>query len=272
MAKTRKTKDFLLFLLTGIFSLASPTNISAEQVDKEAKSEPIGKTEISAKNSAFPLQWRLERSKENLKIYSAESDVGSILSIKAELEVESTLSGFLLFLQDTENIPNWLDNANYSQVLSQISQSKNRFVTYFDGVWPVKPRHMVIESEIVQNDDLSIDIFVTDSNFKDEGEKLVAENKKSIKITVHHAHWHISPITTAKAKSNHNATSQDTPQNTRLLIAYQFQVDPNGALPSWLVNRMTVSSIFTTMNNLAYLLPISEWQQYQIPHINEPKR
>ncbi|MCH2058341.1 MAG: hypothetical protein MK214_17365 [Thalassotalea sp.] len=256
----------MLFLPIGIFSLASPTIVSAEQVDKEAKSEPIGKTEISAKNSVFPLHWRLERSKENLKIYSAKSDVGSILSIKAELEVESTLSGFLLFLQDTENIPSWLDNANHSQVLSQISQNKNRFVTYFDGVWPVKPRHMVIESEIVQNDDLSIDIFVTDSTFKDDGEKQIAEDRKSIKITVHRAHWHISPI----AKENHNATSQATPQNTRLLIAYQFQADPNGALPSWLVNRMTVSSIFTTMNNLAYLLPLSEWQQYQIPHINEP--
>lgn len=272
MAKTRKTKEFLLFLLIGTFSLASRTIVSAEQVDKEAKSEPINKTEISTKNTVFPLHWRLERSKENLKIYIAKSEVGSILSIKAELEVESTLSGFLLFLQDTENIPNWLDNANHSQVLSQISQNKNRFVTYFDGVWPVKPRHMVIESEIVQNDDLSIDIFVTDSNFKDEGEKQVAENKKSIKITVHRAHWHISPITKTKAKTNHNATSQDTPQNTRLLIAYQFQADPNGALPSWLVNRMTVSSIFTTMNNLAYLLPLSEWQQYQIPHINEPLR
>ncbi len=266
MAKTRKTKDFLLFLLIGIFSLTNPTNISAEQIDKGTERESLTKKKPAAKNLVPIAQWRLERSKENLKIYSAKNEGGSTLSIKAELQVKSTLSGFLLFLQDTENIPNWLENANHSQVLTQISQNKNRFVTYFDGVWPVKPRHMVIESEIVQNDDLSIDIFVTDSAFKDEEEKQVTENKKSIKITLHHAHWQISPIIRTKNDDN----TQDAQQTNRLLITYQFQADPNGALPKWLVNRMTVTSIFNTMNNLAYLLPNSEWQNYQIPHINEP--
>jgi len=46
------------------------------------------------------------------------------------------LSGVLLFIQDTKNMPIWLDNAESSQVLEHISAQENIFVVNFKSFGP----------------------------------------------------------------------------------------------------------------------------------------
>ncbi|MFD2166833.1 hypothetical protein ACFSJY_11250 [Thalassotalea euphylliae] len=194
-------------------------------------------------------EWRLVRSNDVINIWQSKSKADGISTIKAELTTKSTLSGFLLFLQDTANIPNWLDNSDYSEIIAQLTPTRNVFITQFEGVWPVKSRNMVIETEYVQNDDFSIDIFVQDASTKAE------QISDSIRVTVNQAHWHIKPII-----------------DSGIQIQYQFSVDPNGAIPDWLVNKMTLDSVWKTLNNIHQQLPSSSWQDFSISNIEEPTR
>jgi len=204
--------------------------------------------------SAQPEEWRLVRENEAINVYKSLDKTTGLIKVKATLKVQSSLSGFLLFLQDTDNIPQWLDNAFNSKVIKQTSSNANIFITHFEGVWPVKPRNMVISSRYVQNDDLSLDIFVDDAS--DEIEE-IEEIEDEIRVTVIAAHWHITPIVTEQTFTGY------------IEVSHQFLIDPNGSVPKWLTNQMTVDSMWKTLNNIKELLPSSPWQTFKIVGITD---
>ena len=216
-------------------------------------------------NEAIPKNWQLVRASDSIKVYTAQllpesaerspkkkqsknqHNNRGFADIRAELTVRSSLSGFLLFLQDYDNIPNWLDNAYHSELISQQTPTRNIFITYFKGVWPVKPRDMVIATEFSQDSDLSINIRVIDAANE------VPLSDDIIRVSVLHANWQIKPVE----------------QLGYINITYEFSVDPNGAIPAWLVNQMTISSVWQTMRNIEQQLPASKWQQFHISSIKE---
>ncbi|REL29428.1 hypothetical protein [Thalassotalea euphylliae] len=219
-------------------------------------------------NKGTATHWQLVRTSDAIKVYTAKGAKAAkaakaakqnedhnenhdenkhLAHIRAELTVRSSLSGFLLFLQDYDNIPNWLDNAYHSELVSQESPTRNIFITYFEGIWPVKPRDMVIDTEFTQQSDLSINIHV-----KDAGNS-VPLSDDIVRVSVLHANWLIKPIE----------------QLGYIHIAYEFSVNPNGAIPVWLVNQMTVNSVWQTMRNIEQQLPASQWQQFHINSIKE---
>ena len=164
---------------------------------------------------ASSAQWQRVKSNEHLTLWKSRDKVAGIVSVKAELIVHSSLSGFLLFLQDTRHIPAWLDNAKASQIITQYSENKNLFITQFKEQWPVKARHMVIQTEYRQNYDGTIDIFVFDALNADLSSFDLSD---SIRVTVNHAHWLIKAVSAQ--------------------IYHQFSVNPNGNLDSnfpWII-------------------------------------
>ncbi|WP_448211524.1 START domain-containing protein [Colwellia sp. MEBiC06753] len=198
--------------------------------------------------SASEFNWQLVRTSDEIKIYKDKQKDQRIVTVKASLQVKSTLSGFLLFLQDYPNIPTWLDSANHAELIEQVLPNENIFITKFNSVWPVKPRDMVIRSKYIQLDNGSIEIDVTDAS------TAIAPIDNSVRVTVEYAHWTIRPVA----------------DSGLIDITYQFNVDPNGAIPAWLVNQLTIDSVWKTMRNIKALLPISKWQQFQIAEIYEP--
>lgn len=193
-----------------------------------------------------PSSWTNYLGEESTTIDYRHYPNSKLIEVKSRFIVKSTLSGFLLFLQDTDNIPNWLDNAYQSEIIKHISTNENIFITHFNGIWPVKPRNMVIQTRYYQDKELTIHINVSDAS----GHAKIIDN--SIRVTMIKAHWQVKPIA----------------KNT-LDITYQFIVDPNGAVPKWLVNKLTLSSIKQTLINIKQQLPISPWQEFKINGISE---
>ena len=63
------------------------------------------------------------------------------------MQVETSYSGFLLLLEDSDNVPNWIDNVSHSEVLMQISANENIVYTQFKAPWPARDRDMVTYSK-----------------------------------------------------------------------------------------------------------------------------
>ncbi len=169
-----------------------------------------------------------------------------LIEIKAKITVNSSISGFILFLQDTQHITNWLDNVKSSHVVEQISPQENTFITHFNSFWPVTERYMVVTSRYSQHSNLHLEIKVEDNPL----EKYKIKDK--IKIEVIKAHWLITPKAT-----------------NVLTIEYSFIADAKGTIPFWLIKRLQLNSIWKTMNSLKEQLPHSTWQSQQLPHIIE---
>ncbi len=199
-------------------------------------------------------KWNEWKTSPTTTVKYKELESEKLITIHAKTVVKSSISGFIQFIQDTQHVNNWLDNAKSTHVIEQISIYKNVFVTQFYGLWLIKPRYMLVTSEYWQNKDLSIEIKVQEAkNIRINDSILSKELEKQIKITVINAKWHITPN-----------------QDRTLTIEYTFTVDPKGTLPFWITKRFSLKGIWNTMETLNEQLPTSKWQSHHLTHINEP--
>lgn len=203
-------------------------------------------TQTNAEQASRNHQWQLAKSSDGIVIKFRQLTNSPLIEIKAETTIRSTLSGFLLFLQDTQHTPQWLDNAVESQIIEVLSPTSSILKTKFSGFLFFNSRVMIIKNTYWQNKDLSIEI--ESVNAVDQH----LAKSKDVLVDVKSAHWLITPVASNKIK-----------------LRYQFIVDAKGDIPHWLVNRMALRSTLKTLKNLQQQLPVSAWQQHTLDNINE---
>jgi hypothetical protein len=182
-----------------------------------------------------------------------------LIEIRATAIVRSSLSGFLVFLQDVDNTQNWLVNASESKIIRQYSAQENSFYIKLSKIWPLQPRILMLHSIYWQNDDLSVEIKLTDANslsVKDYMLLHVDNFDDYLQVKTHSAHWRIIP-----------KRSKD--EGTDITIEYVFIVDSRGDTPTWLADHFTLKSIWKTMRNIRRLLPEEKFQQQTVKGITE---
>lgn len=199
-----------------------------------------------AENTLNASVWTTWKESQQIKIDYKKVEASKLIEIKAKATIKSSLSGFLSFIQDTQQINQWLDNAYSSKVLEAATPQDNVFITHFNSYWPITERYMLVKSRYWQNSDLSLEIEVNDIN----DERYLETDK--IKIEVIKAHWRIQPNI----------------DNT-ITIEYNVIADPKGAIPVWLTKRVSLRALWKTMNNLQEQLPQSSWQSHSIENIKE---
>ncbi|ELB2895185.1 START domain-containing protein [Vibrio alginolyticus] len=187
--------------------------------------------------------WQFESDKNGITIYSREHSDG-LVEIRARMFTPTSYGAFLTLLEDSDNIPNWIDNASHSRVLNQISATENIVYTQFEAPWPAKNRDMVTYSKYWV-DELGFTIEI-----KSAPDSYLAEQNGYVRIRSVDATWELQKLT-----------------NDTTLVEYKAFADPGGLLPNWLINKLSKESAWATFSNLRKELP--EYQQYSHPQIDE---
>lgn len=192
--------------------------------------------------AATSVDWLQVKSEDGITIYSRHHSDG-LAQIRAQMFVPTSYFAFMRLLDDSEHVPNWIDNVSNSRVLQKISDTENIVYTQFSAPWPAKNRDMVTYSkfEMLPNG-LSLDI-VDALNY-------LPEQPGYIRITQVNAHWTLQKLT-----------------NGMTHIDYIAFANPGGALPNWLVNKLSTDSAFTTFKGLRREL--ATYQDKLHPAVNE---
>lgn len=191
-----------------------------------------------------PIQpWQFDSSDNGISIYIREHTDG-LVEVRAEMFAPTSYGAFLTLLEDSDNVPNWIDNVSHSRVLRQISETENIVYTQFAAPWPAKDRDMVTYSKFVI-DDASFTLRI-----KDAPSNALAEQEDYIRITRVKATWTLQKLT--------NGTTH---------IEYIAFADPGGALPDWLANDLAKDSARNTFEGLRQQLP--HYQTATHPKIKE---
>lgn len=211
----------------------------------------IAETGIVKAASLTPeYPWKQWKKSKNLSVSSRVSTIDTLIEIKATALVNSSLSGFLLFIQDVNNTPTWLSNASSSKVVKHFSATEHIFTVNFSAIWPLKPRHLQLHSHYWQNSDLSVEIQLKDDFSVD------VEHSNAVRVKFYEGHWLLTPILNNK-------------QQKQLIIEYTFIADNGGEMPKWFADQLALKSILKSMKNMSLQLPQSKWQQQSIPGITE---
>lgn len=192
------------------------------------------------------LSWKIWKQNSDLSVFYRASQYDDVIEIKAQAEVNSSLAGFINFIEDFKQAPHWLDNVESAKCITQSSSNESVFITRFKGLWPISAREIVAHSRYWQNEDLSIEIAVEDAS------NAIEETQDVIRMHLLSAHWTIIPM-----------------DADRIAITYQFMVDPKGNIPLWLTKPMTLNGIWSTLHNIQNQLPESKWQQQVNDNIRE---
>jgi len=194
--------------------------------------------------------WKTWKQYKNLSVSSRISTIDKLIEIKATALVNSSLSGFLLFLQDVNNTPAWLTNASNSKVVKHLSPTEHIFTVNFSAIWPLKARHLQLHSHYWQNSDLSVEIQLKDDFSVD------IEHSNAVRVKFYEGHWLLTP------RLNNELQKQ-------LIIEYTFTADSGGEIPKWLADQLALKSILKSMKKIILQLPYPKWQRQTIPGITE---
>jgi hypothetical protein len=190
--------------------------------------------------------WNIWKKNSELSVFYRASQYDDVIEIKAQAKVNSSLAGFIYFIEDFKQAPHWLDNVESAVCIRKISSNEIVFITQFKGLWPISAREIVAHSRYWQNEDLSIEIAVKDAS------NIIENTQDVIRMHVFSAHWTIVPMAV-----------------DRIAITYQFLVDPKGNIPLWLIKPITLNGIWTTLHNIQSQLPRNKWQRQVNDDIQE---
>lgn len=190
----------------------------------------------------YATPWKFVKSEDGITIHKRDHDNG-LIEVRAQMQVETSYSGFLLLLEDSENVPNWIDNVSHSEVLMQISSNENIVYTQFRAPWPARDRDMVTYSKY-EVEDGQFTLTIKDAS------NYLANESGYIRIHDVDALWTLQPLT-----------------NGLTHISYTAYANAGGILPDWLMNRLSANNAFSTFQKLKNQLP--KYQGKQHPNVSQ---
>ncbi|MCE2596926.1 START domain-containing protein [Motilimonas cestriensis] len=190
--------------------------------------------------SAPQRDWQLVKSEQDITLHSRKHSDG-LIEIRAQMFTPTSYSAFINLLEDTQHVPNWIKSVTGIRVLTQISPTENKVHTIFNAPWPAKDRDMVTNSRYFF-DQGAFKLHISDAS------NTLPTQDGYIRITKVSGEWTLQQLS--------NGTTH---------IEYLAFADPGGALPKWLVNKLSIDSVFNTFIGLRREL--AKYQDQVNPHV-----
>ena len=196
-------------------------------------------TVLLASNTSWANDWKLEKQKNNVSIYSKKADTG-YKKILVKTTVEANPHALIALLDDVAFTSQWIHNCIEVKILDQISPTERLINSFFTAPWPVKNRDMVFYSKTTfSNNTVQIEI-------KDRGDT-TPQHPKYVRMQNMYGLWQASALDDGRSE-----------------ITYTGSGNPGGNLPTFLANKELINSMFKTFQNLNKVILLDEYQLIQI--------
>jgi hypothetical protein len=135
-------------------------------------------------------------------------------------------SDFMALLSDTDNAANWLENVKSVTLMERLSPSETLVYTHFNSPWPVSDRDLVSYSCYHALDEHKTELQIKSQPYAK------AEVAGLVRIKDLTAYWRLEQ------------------QQSNLLVSHQAYADPSGSIPHWLSNKVSLKSVYKTLQAL----------------------
>ena len=186
----------------------------------------IGLACLSLAAVANPIEWQTYKQQNGIKVSYKKHETG-ILEINASVLVKNAkASDFMALLSDTDNAENWLENVKSVTLMERLSPSETLVYTHFNSPWPVSDRDLVSYSCYRALDEHKTELQIKSQPYAK------AEVSGVVRIKDLTAYWRLEQ------------------QQSNLLVSHQAYADPGGSIPHWLSNKVSLKSVYKTLQAL----------------------
>ena len=169
--------------------------------------------------------WSLARDKNDIQIYTAPIEGSKHKAVKTSMRLQGTsLHALTALIQDADACSEWADLCKDARVLEAQSNTDLYVYTLNDLPWPVSDRDAIAHVTWQQDPDtLEVSMHATLAPDK------LPKTKGVIRLVEGSTSWKLIPE-----------------EDGIIRVESYAHVDPAGATPAWLTNRLLVDSPYTT--------------------------
>jgi ribosome-associated toxin RatA of RatAB toxin-antitoxin module len=172
--------------------------------------------------------WKLQKDKNGIKVYSAEYPDSKIRAIKVVATYEATPAEIADLVMDVNTATEWVSRLKSCSVVKRVSQNELYYYAEVSLPWPVANRDFV--AHLTRYDNSQTGAINIDGPAV---AGMTAEKKGIVRINNSDGKWIITPQA-----------------NNQVRVEYSLHVDPAGSIPSWLVNMFSGETPMQIFENL----------------------
>ncbi len=200
------------------------------------------------KADLFDIEWDLRSDKKGIQVYTGDVDGSKLKAVRATMEVEASLGEIVALVRDPQACPKWAELCKLSEHIEVTSETEMLVYTLNDLPWPVSDRDAVAQIQWRQDPQtlrVEMSAIVTP-----EGKP---RRKGTIRIGYGVTGWSFTPL-----------------GNGRVAVESLAHLDPGGATPAWLTNRLLVDAPHQTLSNMREILSSKKYQGSTFDFLTEP--
>ena len=170
--------------------------------------------------------WKLEKDKNDVKVYTRHVDGYEIKEFKATSIIEAPMEDILAVVIDAEHYAEWMSNTTSAKTIKM--EENGNFLVYYQLSlpWPMKDRDAISQNQIINGTDSTVIHTILLPDY-------LPEDPKLIRMKVANGGWIIKRLA-----------------DNRCHLTYQFVADPMTKVPAWIANLFVVESPYETIFNL----------------------
>lgn len=170
--------------------------------------------------------WKLKKDRNDIQIYTRSYPNSKFKEYKAVMVVNTTMEAAKKIILDADQLKDWNYKTSRSRLIKKIDDNNYIFYLFNDMPWPVLNRDHVSDVIVTYPSNTSVLITITPNN------NVLPHTDGTVRITNFKGFWLLEEVEKGVSITN------------------QLFGDPEGGVPSWLVNSQLVKSPYTSFNNL----------------------
>ncbi len=175
--------------------------------------------------------WKLRKDRNGVKVFTRDYPNSKFKEYKAQMVVENTTLDIVKeIILDADKLKDWNYKTSKSRLIEKIDENTYVLYLYNDMPWPVLNRDHVSVVKVTYPSNRSVLIDIRPDN------SVLPETDGVVRIMDFKGFWLL----------------EETEEG--IAITHQLFGDPEGGVPSWLVNSQLVKSPYTSFNNLKTML------------------
>ena len=190
--------------------------------------------------------WRPAATKNGVQTFLRSVEDSKYKAVRGEAILPVNVAKLVAVINDAPACPEWADLCAESYIQHQPSDQEAFIYTHNDMPWPVKDREVLAHVKWSKNAEGQVTMQST--AVADEIIRTTAKEKNIVRIERANASWQFTPVEDG---------------NTHTI--FEIHMNPNGAIPGWLLNRLIINSPFTTFENLTRQAAKAKYVNAELP-------
>jgi hypothetical protein len=192
--------------------------------------------------------WRVDKEKDGIRVSTRVVDGWSIREFRGETRIAARLSALAAVIDDLSALHELNDLVTEARELDRESPTRYRYYTATAMPWPLSDRDLVNQRSIAQ-DPATLAVTITDGAVAD----VVPPRKGFVRMDKSHQTWELTPGA-----------------NGEVAVSVRVLADPNGPIPSSIINAMSVDIPFQTLTKVRELAQRPQYAGATLPFVREP--